>query len=497
MQHKHTIKILILAFVLGCLNAKSQMPTSMYFLETIPQSNFMNAAMAPRCNTFIGLPSVYFNLQHNMPINTLLQKTDSGTVSFLSPYYDLGKLESKLGAGFNIRNNIVVTPISFGVRLNKGYFTFAFSNKTEVNGTIPTDFFTIPNKHFFPTNTTYDFAGIGLDAQIYNEYAFGYSRNITRKLRVGGRFKILQGLASVVSDVSKMQITTSENLITNNEWNLNVNGDIYTSGPLTVIPKEDGTIDTLKIDEKLEGSDAMQLATDYATNFSNLGFAFDMGATYTLNYSWSFSAAINNLGLIRWNNSLNSIHFNGDYEFGGLDLTGETIDSTEQATDELMDSIQTVVNYHAENKAFITRPTTMLHIGSQYNVSHYFSAGILSSTSFNRNYFHQEFTLSANLNTFKGGLTTNLNYNIALNGEQYAGFGLAFKLLPIQFYLMLDHIPIVYANYNIYEDSEDIDPEKIPLPYDLRSFNVMVGLNLIFGAHGYKDSPKIDAYSEF
>ena len=41
------------------------------------------------------------------------------------------------------------------------------------------------------------------------------------------------------------------------------------------------------------------------------------------------------------------------------------------------------------------------------------------------------------------------------------------------------------------------DGEKIFGPNETRAFNVMLGLNIILGAHGYKDSPKIDAYSEF
>lgn len=501
MQYNYTKYLLFFAFAISIYSAKSQMPTSMYFLETVPQSNFMNPALAPRCNTFVGLPSVYYNFQHNMPINTLMQKTDSGTVTFLSQYYDYGKLEAKIGDGFNVRNNLIVSPISFGFRMKTGYFTFGLSMKTDINATIASDLFRIPQDSLFPTNMTYDLGKTGLDVQIYNEYAFGYSRNMTKKLRVGARFKVLQGLASIKSDVSKAAVSTSKGLVENNEWNLDMQGDIFTSGPINVVSDEEGIIDSLKLDEKYEDGNATDFIQDYGLGFSNLGFAFDLGATYDLNYAWSFSAAINDLGFIRWKNNLNSIHFNGNYEFAGLEATGTTIDSMDVVIEELMDTIKNVVDYHAEKKAYSTRPTTTVNIGTQYNVNHYFSAGVLSRTAFNRNYFHQEFSLSANLNTFRGGFTTNLNYNVALNGEQYAGFGLAFKLLPLQFYLMLDHIPIVYANYTVTEDIEE-NPDEEPIykgpgPYDLRSFNVMFGINLIFGAHGYKDSPKIDAYSEF
>ncbi len=486
MQKKYSRYIILLGLLLACFTGKAQDPMSLYFLENVPQSNFINPAMAPRCNGFIGVPginSIYINYQSNLPADVLLQSSDSGTISLLSQYYDYGKLYDVIGDGAQIRTYELISPIIFGFRLDKSYITFSMSEKIKLNGTIASDLFKIP-QYGFPEGSTFNFAGTGVDLQLYSEYALGYSRNLTKKLRIGGRFKLLQGLASIKTDISKARLETS-----NEVWKLDAQGDIYSSGPLEITTDEDGNVDA-NIKDEFKNMDVGTIFKDYGTNFSNLGLAIDIGATYELNEAWSFSASLNDLGFISWKNDLNSIHFNGQYDFEGLVINNDNVDSIDQAVDDLIDTIKTVINYHARNEKYTTGIGTMLYFGGQYHVNHVVSIGLLSRSTFDRNYFHQEFNLSANVNLYQA-ITANLNYNVALTGENYLGFGLAIRGGPIQFYMLLDHIPLVYTNY-VLENGN-----KIPAGADMRAFNVMFGLNLIFGAHGFKDEPKIDAYSEF
>ncbi len=492
MQNKYTKHILFLSLLLGWFASKAQDPMSLYYLENVPQSNFVNPAMAPRCNGFIGVPgvnSIYINYQSNLPADVLLQSTDSGTVSLLSQFYDYGKLYDAIGDGAKIRSYELISPLIFGFRLDKGYVTFSMSEKVKLNMNIASDLFKMPEIGFSP-GTTFDFGGTGLDAQLYSEYALGYSRNITQKLRLGTRVKLLQGLASIKSDISKASLETS-----NEVWNLDARGDIYSSGPLEVTTDEDGNID-VKIKDEFTDMDVYTIFNDYGTNFSNLGFAIDIGATYELNNAWTFSASLNDLGFISWKNDLNSIHFSGKYNFEGIDTREYGLDIIdndslfEEVVSDLMDTIKTVINYSAGTEKFTTGIGTMLHIGAQYNLNHVVSVGILSRSTFDRDYFHQEFNLSVNANLYQS-ITANLNYNVALTGENYLGLGFAIRGGPLQFYVLFDHIPITYTNY-VLENGN-----KIPAGADMRAFNVMLGINLVFGAHGFKDEPKIDAYSEF
>jgi len=485
MRKNHIFSILLTGFLFNAFYGYGQESMILYYLENVPQSNLLNPAMTPRCNGYFGIPgvnTVYVNLQTDISQKFLLQSTDSGTFSLISKFFDYDKFYSKIGKAMTLRNYDNITPINFGFRGKNGYFTFSLSEKIKANITFPADYFRILDKGI-PDGSNFDFSKMGINAQIYQEYAFGYSRNLIKNLRVGARLKILQGFYSLKTNFNTFSLNTGTEL-----WDFKAKGDIYSSIPLQIIKKEDGTIDSVKISDEYSDIDPIDLIKNNLFKFSNFGMATDLGAVYDLNRSWSFSASIIDLGFIRWKKDLNSMHFNGAFQYTGLNISGSNIDSIDNAFSGLLDSINYFDGYAGDEKYF-TGLGTAIYLGGQYHVNHYFSAGLLSRSVIDKNYFYQEFNLSANLNLYNV-LTTNLNYNVAFSGEQYAGFGLGLRLFPLQLYLMLDNIPLTYTHY-IVDDSDGIFA-----PNDLRSFNIMIGLNLIFGANGYQDHPKIDAYSE-
>ena len=479
-------KIYIIILLVGILigsNLFGQESTTLYYLENIPQSNWLNPAMSPRSNGYLGVPAIYTNIQSDISQKFLLQSTDSGTVTLLSRYFDYDDFNKHVGKNLVLKNYTVITPISFGIRGGNAYYTFSISEKIKSNFIIPSDYFKIPEKQF-PSGSSYDFSKFGINSQIYQEYAFGYSRNIIKSLRVGARFKILQGLYSCKTDFDKFSLRTSGDI-----WTINTKGNIYTSAPLDFYQNEDGGIDSVTLIKKYQDSNPAKVVADNLTNFSNLGIGFDLGAVYELNREWTFSASILDLGFIRWKKDLNNIYFNKSFDYVGLEIDGSNIDTIENAVDDLFDTLQYNIS-SVKHEKYSTGLGTTIFLGAQYNVNHYFSAGFLSRTSIDKNYFHQEFDLSANLNLYRF-LTTSVNYNVAFNGEQYAGLGMAFNFFPVQFYLVLDRIPLTYTHYKVDDNS------AVFAPYDTRSFNIMVGLNILFGSKGYQDHPEIDAYSEF
>jgi len=484
MKRKNIFHIFLFATLIIGFQGKAQESSTLYFLETVPQSNLLNPALAPRCNGYFGVPginAIYMKFQTNVSQKHFLQTTDSGTVSLLSRHFDYDKFYKKVGKGISFKNYTLISPFAIGFRGNKGYYTFSISEKIKSNSFFPTDFFSILDKGI-SDGSSFDFKGLGINTQFYQEFAFGYSRELISNLRVGARFKILQGFYSVKSSIKTFDLNTTTNL-----WTFDIEGDMYTSAPLKIIESEEGFIDSIKTNDEYSDKSEVEMILDNLTDFSNRGMAIDIGARYDLNQYWSFSASLIDLGYIRWRKNLNSFHFESEYEYSHPEINIE--DSLNNAFDQILDSVN-YFNAQLGNEKYSTGLGTDLYLGGQFHLNHYLSFGLLSHSRFEKNFFHQEFNLSANLNLYRI-ITTNLNYNIAFSGEQYAGFGLALKILPIQFYLMLDNIPIVYTNYVI------DDNERIPAPYDLRSFNFMIGFNLIFGAKGFQDRPKIDAYSEF
>ena len=315
-------------------------------------------------------------------------------------------------------------------------------------------------------------------------------------LRVGIHAKVLQGLAAIKTDIETfdLNVNVDPNQVDPRHvtYDMKMNGTVYMSAPISVTVDEDGIP---SIDDSIP-TDMEILIDKGLLNFKNPGFAVDIGAVYEFNDEWTFSGSINDLGFINWNGDLNSFTANGDFIFKGLEVNSINPDSISAAVDGLMDSIKHAVDLTHGNKGFSTGLGPKLYLGALYNVNHYFSVGALSRTVFAKNDFRQEFNVSANVNLYHL-LTTSINYTLALNGANTIGFGLALRGGPLQFYFAADYIPYSYRSLTIIS-GEESNEQKIPYtPEKVDNFNLMFGLNLIFGANGYRDEPMIDAYNEF
>ncbi len=481
------ITTLTITLTILCFMGKAQNAMSLYFLETIPQSNFTNVAHAPRANIVIGVPvinSIFLRHNSNLAINRLVQSHDGNAISVLNKHYDFDKIYSKIGKRAYIKDNIEISPIFFGFRMNhSGYLTVSISEKIKTNIRFDKDVFSMADKTF-PDGSKYDLHRTGIDFQAYQELAVGYSRNLSQKLRIGGRIKLLQGLSAIKTDITRFDLTTTKRY-----WDVGVDGAVYSSGPLDITTNPDGSIDEVSLKKEIEDGDIVTLIKDNALNFANNGIAVDLGATYQINDAFSVAASVNDLGFIRWRKNLNSLHLNGDYRFEGAIVNNDNIDTVKVISETILDSLKQHANYHTENQAFTTGLGTNINIGGQYHVNHAISVGLLSRSTIGKEFFYQVFNISTNFN-FYGAFTASLNYNIAITGENTAGLALGLRAGMVQFYTVLDHIPTSLNKYNI-------DGSEIPAPTDGRQLNFMLGVNILFGTGGFKDQPKINSYSAF
>ncbi len=475
--------IIILVLVLSGTVLYAQAPLSVYYLENIPQSSMLNAAKAPRCNGYFGVPginSVYSSFYTNVSTPELFQKHNNQWYFLTKAEYDYADLYKRIRKAASFQNSLSITALSLGWRANSGYFSFAISDKYDASFTIPKSFFTAADKTLPPGNT-YSFKGMGFNSKYYRELMLGYQYKMSSELSVGVHGKVLFGLAAFKSKVTKFDLHT-DSLV----WLLDVNSDIYASFPVKVTDNENAVPDSIEIPE-MTTSDIIDQAL---LNFKNPGLAFDIGAEYIMDENWRFSGALNDLGFIFWQGDLNSFHANGNYRFEGLSLRSLDSDSVSVAVNELADSIKESVRFAHGTNGFTTTLWPKLILGAQYTPNHYFSLGFLSKSTFAKYAFQQEFNLSANINLYRN-LATTLNYTVTTKGAYYVGFGFSTHLGPLQFYTLLDYIPTTYRYYQIEGQS------KFMGPYDFQNFNLMLGLNLIFGANGFQNKPMVDAYSEF
>lgn len=478
----------ILLLVCFITTVKAQNPMSIYYLETIPQSTFVNPAMAPRANGFFGIPgasAIYTGLSSDLRLKDFVQLDNSNQLIMpIKKEFDYNKVYNGLGNALNMGVNQSVADFVIGFRGNKGYFTFGLFEKVNSSVAVPKAFFQLVDKGL-PDGTTFDFSPLGINMQYYREMNVGYSYQFSKKIRVGAHAKLLFGMAALKTDISTFDFYTSKE-----ELSVKLEGDAYVSFPLEITRDENGDPSDVSLPE----TDNDFLMNQFGLNLSNPGMAFDIGAVYDYSSDWTFSGSLNDLGFIRWTGDLNSFHFNSTAEFTGLDIDGNNIDSLDNVVNSIIDTITDGIDYELGNKGFSSGLGPKLYLGAQYHVNHYLSMGALSRTTFQRNNFQQEFNLSANLNLYRF-LTTTINYSLAINGTSSFGFGFAMRGGPLQFYLISDYLPARYRNYTL--KSETGEESTYPGPSNFQNFNLMLGLNLVFGANGYQDAPMVDAYTEF
>lgn len=475
MQIKKYILSLFIAF--ACLwPGVAQTPMGLYFMETIPQSSQINPAMQPRANGFFALPQGGVSMQSDMAFTDAFQEHGPEWVTPLSAGFNYEDLYNVIGksANQNIYTNADI--LGFGFRSGKDYLTFTLGIRAVSQMGMPADLFKI-SETGFPDGQSFDFSTMRMKQAAYHELAIGYSREWNDQWTFGVKFKPLFGIAGGVSDINRFELNTSRT-----QWDVNVDGTIYTSAPLEVTEGEPGDFP-----ESIEGKDLTDSETsEYLTSFKNGGVAFDFGAVYEFSDQLTFSAALTNLGYVRFKEELNSLSFNGTYSFDGISVDDTDEDQIEQAFEDIADSLETVINYDVKHEKFSIPLSPSLYVGASYEWTPAISFGFLSRSFFQKYNFRQDFSLSANIQPYSF-VALNVNYSQRVKGAGGPGTALSFLAGPLQLYVAADCIPTRYANVSF------DDGDAIAMPYRHKDLNLRFGLNLIFGRHGYRDEPMLSA----
>ena len=472
-------------------NAQVCQPHSLYFMQTIPQISQMNPAFQPRANGYVALP-VNFNVdvRTDFAMKDILQKRGNGWYTFLEKQYDYEKLWRSIGenttALFNAGADVDI--LGFGFRAGKSYLSFGFSEHVSTDNAFPTDIFKMTETGFPPQETSYEFSNLHSQTIAYKQLRIGISTKINDRLTIGVNVKPLSGQMAAVSKIDKMVLYTSQY-----QWSFDVKGDVYSSAPIDMTTDETGKISELKYRD-LDGKDYLH---DYAFNFNNPGIAFDLGASYQINERFTISASLNNLGFISWSKDLNSISATGNYTFNGIEYDIVEDDGKDMLK-TLKDTLKNVVEYEVLQNKFNTPLTPVLHVGASYNFTKSVSLGFLSRTAFWQNNTKQSFNLSLCLQPYSF-VAFNAGATWLVNSSVYFGGGLTLFLGPLQIYVLTDFFPIYYSMYEIEKNNEQ-KPNgkeqifKIPLPERQKSLSLTfrIGVNLVFGKHGYLNKPMLD-----
>jgi hypothetical protein len=325
----------------------------------------------------------------------------------------------------------------------------------------------------------------------YREAGLGFSKNFTNNLRIGVKGKLLFGMATVSTDIRSLGITVNDDYSHIFDADMTVNF----SAPLDIVMGTDNTIEDFTFDDSK--FDDTPETIKYILKPGNIGLGLDVGAEYTIFDRLRVSAAVTDLGFIKWKRDVTNLKAESQFDFTGIDLMDmyDREISIDSLGAEILDSLMNSFSATSDDTPFTTYLPFGVSAGGSFNITKNVSLGVLSYTRFIGKQVKEALTFSANVN-LGNALSTTLAYTAANNRYDNLGFGLAFRGTIFQFYFLADRIPVVW-NKVVSADIETPKPvaylfgeNSIPVPVSWNTIHFRFGMNLAFGNRLKKKNDK-------
>lgn len=442
--------ILAASLAAVCSSAMAQGLNSGYFINDYKFRHNLNPAFGNEQN-YVSIPAlgnINVRTQGNFGLGDVLFDnprygidSDKKKTTFMNPYISAADALSGFSTGDNIINSdIDLTILSAGFKAFGGYNTVSIDARTNVALSLPYSLFEFAKN---TGNQTYLIDDINVHTQSFVQLAFGHSRDINNKLRVGGKLKMLFGAAR-----GDVQITDLRaDLAGENQWTMSGHA-------LANVSMKGFTYKQKTKEYKQDGKGSYEYVNDVDIDGAGLGgfgVALDLGAVYTINSDWRVSAALIDLGFISWSNNMEAVNSQDTFVFDGFhdisvkknDENGNLKDNSFKAQgDKYSDQLADFANLtdQGDQGSRTTGIGATLNVGAEYTLPVYrpLTFGLLSSTRFNGRYTWTEGRLSANVAPLKwldGGV------NFAANNYT-ASFGWVLNIHPKGFnvFVGMDHL---------------------------------------------------------
>lgn len=464
--------LLIISLLALVKPALAQYDLTIYPMQSIPQSNYNNPALVPDCKIHIGclpiglpvLPSLYFGISNSgFAYNNAVRKVRAD-----SSYIDLGNVIDKMGKKNYLATRMQMELLSFGFKIKRThYVSLGLYEKLDFRFCYPKDLISMVwygNSQFIGKEASFN--GLGIDITHYRELAVGYSNQIDDKWTIGGRAKLLFGMANVWTKKTKATLGIHEEYY---DFTANSGMNINMSLPDEIMNR---------IDENIQDTSSKKPSIfenynplDYAFNTKNLGGAIDLGVNYRLNEKFSFAASVVDLGYIHWKTGArNFISPDTAFVFEGLDFTiftnKDTSSTNNQIVQQLIDSVTKIYQLDTTYQPYWGPLNPVIYLSGFYSPSSKDKVSLLARLEIYKGTVHPAFTIGY-YRKFGKALSIAVNYSYNNRSWLNIGFGAALKAGPFQFFLTTD---------NIFSGA---------MPYAIRNINIHFGCNLIFYQKNY------------
>lgn len=442
---KYINKYMALGLLSMCsLHAMAQQLNSAYFTNDYKFRHTMNPAYGNEQN-YVSMPgfgnvnvSTMGNFGYEDVIfdNPMFPSTSKDRLTtFMNPYISTADALKGFNSGDNkILGDVSITVLSAGFKGFGGYNTIELNARTSFGMSLPYELFEFAKN---TGNRTYNIGNISANGQAFAELAFGHSRQINEKLRVGAKVKLLFGAGRGDVNIDNVKA----DLAADDKWT--VSGHAKSE-----VSVKGFTYKTEEKEYKEEGRGTYQYVNDVDVDGAGLGgfgLAFDLGGVYKINNDFTVSAALLDLGFIKWSNNMVAVNGGEEFVFNGFhdvavneDRGGSTLSMQgDKYSDQLADFAN--LQDKGDEGGRTTGIGATLNLGCEYTLPVYrkITFGVLSSTRFRGDYSWTEARVSANWTPLKwidGGV------NMAF-GSYRNSFGWVVNFHPkgYNFYVGMDH----------------------------------------------------------
>lgn len=414
------------AIIAVAAGASAQNLQSGYFDDNYMYRYQSNPAFANDKN-FVAMPALgnlNIGMNGTIGVSHLLYNVDGRTTTFLNPEVDANKflkgLKDKNRIGVNLRETI----LAGGWKAWGGYNTVTIGARADVGIYLPKDLFRLAKEGVM--NSSYNIGNTGAHAQAWAEIALGHSRQITSQWRVGGSLKFLIGAGNIDAQFHSADLTLGEN-----DWTAEVDAEIQAS-----VKNFRYETDYNKHTER----DYVSGAKLDSFGLNGFGVALDLGAVYTWNADWEFSASLLDLGFIHWGNNMLATT-NGLQTVNTDRYTFNVDDDT--SFNKFKDDISML--YQLEDAGDKGGRTTGLgatmNLGAQYVFPYYrnLKFGFTNTTRIQGDYSWTDFRLSANVEPVKC-FSAGINLGVGTFGASF-GWILNYRTTGFNLFLASDRTP--------------------------------------------------------
>ncbi len=451
---KTTHKLLMaIAFLTSAGKLIGQNLNSAYFLDGYTYGHEMNPAKSYDRKGYVTFPAlghIGTGLHGNLNLKNILYKNPNGDglTTFLNPYLDTKEVMDNFHKKNKILTDSRIELIGFGFRAFKGFNTFNIAARSNAGINVPYELFDVLKNL---ENKDYNISKVGATSTAWVEIGMGHSHQLNEAWRFGAKFKLLLGAANARIKGDNLHLDLSAE----DRWTATANASVEASMKGLTWGEQKVKEHTDEYMKQHPNSPRTYKEVDFEKmdidnpGVGGAGMAFDFGTEWDLGKQGlvkglKLSAALLDLGFIRWKNTLNAANHGETFVFDGFhnvkigDGDGEKI---EDQWDDLGDRLEDLYQLQtAETTKKVHGLGATLNIGVEYALPSYdkLSFGLLSTTRIQGRYSWNEERLSVNLSPAKA-------FELALSaavGTQGASVGGVINIHPRGFNLFvgMDHV---------------------------------------------------------